>query len=89
MLALIQSSKGGNAPNYWIGFNNRDASSGWKWTDSSPSNFFNWAPGEHKFCLQMSHAGHHCNNYLMYAPVSSEHTKYNENVMYVCKQFSL
>jgi hypothetical protein len=31
--------------NYWIGANDRDVKSGWKWTDGSPFYYWNWNDG--------------------------------------------
>lgn len=38
----------GMSPSYWVGGNDIDPSSGWKWTDGSPFPFFYWADGEYR-----------------------------------------
>ncbi|CAH1779946.1 unnamed protein product [Owenia fusiformis] len=44
--ALILSDAGHGTASYWIGANDRDDTSGWRWSDGSPFRWVNWIPGQ-------------------------------------------
>ncbi|CAL1537953.1 unnamed protein product [Lymnaea stagnalis] len=45
-LTLKLRNLGSNSVNFWIGLNNLDQSSGFKWTDASIMNFVRWGDGQ-------------------------------------------